>query len=612
MRELIIFRKRQEEPASVRKENENKQISENEKKQIGENERKQREENAENAENEENEENEEKQNGGNDGKNKRIKRTAVRQKREAGHAERQKKDNDPDGLSDVYHLSLPYVTVSVRCTGDRYTVCEPPFPESLKMLKERIRDHLLYSEILNGSLKEGSFLKNVGEKSHENGKRRGKSCDGSVSGVSRADDGRLFEKAVMKILRDYDIRLSPARKNVLFYYLFRDLIGYGRIEPVLRDPLIEDISCNGYDLPVYVCHRLYGTLVTDISFGRDELDRLVRRFAGVSGKSLTIAGPLADASLPDGSRAQLSLGSEITTKGSTFTIRKFTERPFRPDDLVRLGTFPPGVMAYLRLAVESGMNIMFAGGTACGKTTAVNAVSYFIPEHRKIISIEDTREISLPHRNWISGVSRQPVVMEAGSAAGQESTGSGGAYSGLYGAITLYDLLKTAMRQRPEYIIVGEVRGSEAYVLFQAMSTGHATLSTIHAESVDRLIHRLENTPMSVPKSMIQVLDILVILGTVRIRSKAVKKCLFVHEIVRTDPRTGEVVVNDVYDAGKEDRPTAEDLMSRSVVLEKICLRTGKTPEELDGTLSAYQRSFEKEAESDDKTLTAETFLKNG
>ncbi len=374
----------------------------------------------------------------------------------------------------------------------------------------------------------------------------------------------VLQKAVSDLLKTYSIRLSDKDAGILNYYIRRDFDGFGKVQPFLEDPNIEDISCSGGNLPVYVFHRVYGSVQTNIILTPDETNGSVRKMAQRSGKQISVAEPMTDAVLPDGSRVQLTFGSEITTKGSTFTIRRFNEKPFTPEELVQNGTFTAETMAYLWLCIESNMNMIFAGGTASGKTTSLNAVCRFIPIDKKIVSIEDTREINLPHLNWISGVSREKHKSYDEKTAGE---------------ITLYDLLKASLRQRPEYILVGEIRGSEAYVLFQAMSTGHTTVSTMHAESVDTLIHRLENPPMNVPRVMIQTLDVAVILAQTEDQGRFSKKCLSVFEILETDPQTSEILTQEIFN---RNRPNEKIYFRKSAVLEKTRIRKGWTIEKLE------------------------------
>ena len=412
----------------------------------------------------------------------------------------------------------------------------------------------------------------------------------SAGSFENRDQRILFlEKKIAAILKTYSIQLSDDDFQHLMYFVKRDFFGFGRIQPFLEDFDIEDISCSGNCLPIYIFHRKYGSVKTDVSLSGAEAEKLIRRMAQFSKKHISVSNPMTDAMLPNGSRAHLTLGNEITTKGSTFTIRKFNEKPFLPFDLVNNGTFSPEMMAYLWMCIESNMNLMFAGGTASGKTTSLNAVCRFIPPNKKIVSIEDTREINLPHQNWISGVSREFSGDLSESSAGR---------------VSLYDLLKAALRQRPEYILVGEIRGSEAYVLFQAMSTGHTTVSTMHAESADTLIHRLENPPMNVPRIMIQTLDVLVLLAQIENEEgRLVKKCLSIHEILETDPHTSEVLTQEIFNHSEtqsenrrqniSDMSDAENIL-KSSVLEKIRIRKGWTKEKLADEFRQRVLSFKK------------------
>jgi flagellar protein FlaI len=242
---------------------------------------------------------------------------------------------------------------------------------------------------------------------------------------------------------------------------------------------------------------------------------------------------MLDATMPDGSRLQMTLSTEVTSKGSTFTIRKFKEDPFSPPDLIEFNTMSSEMVAYMWLAVEHGINALIAGGTAAGKTSTLNALCLFIPRDSKIVSIEETREINLPHSNWIPGVSRSGF----GEVVGNKISGE----------IDTYDLMKAALRQRPEYILVGEIRGREAYVLFQAMATGHTTYSTVHADSAKSLIHRLEGKPINIPRIMLQSLDLICIQIISRAQNRRIRRCKQIIEIIDIDPTTKEILTNEVF-----------------------------------------------------------------
>jgi len=341
-------------------------------------------------------------------------------------------------------------------------------------------------------------------------------------------------KQTEQVINNYGLKVDNLSKQKILYYIRRESLGYGKIDPLMRDPHIEDISCDGSEEPIFLYHRKYGSLKSNVQFNdEEELSFFVVRLAQKCGKHISIAEPILDATMPDGSRIQMTLSTEVTTKGSTFTIRKFRADPFTPPDLIALNTVSAEILAYLWMAVENGINALIAGGTASGKTTILNALSLFIPREAKIVSIEETREINLPHPNWIPGVAR--------SGFGEVVADK------VIGEIDLYDLMKAALRQRPEYILVGEIRGREAYVLFQAMATGHTTYSTVHADSAKSLIHRLEGKPIEIPRIMLQSLDVVTIHFTTRVKGRRVRRCKQVIEIIDIDPTTKEILTNEVF-----------------------------------------------------------------
>ncbi len=371
---------------------------------------------------------------------------------------------------------------------------------------------------------------------------------------------------VEKVISNYEIKLEELSKKKIFYYIKRESLGYGKIDPLMRDPHIEDISCDGAKTPIFLYHRKYGSVGSNIVFkDEEELSFFVVRLAQKCGKHISIAEPMLDATMPDGSRIQMTLSTEVTTKGSTFTIRKFRADPFTPPDLISLKTMSAEILAYFWLAVENRVNALIAGGTASGKTTVLNALSLFVPRESKIVSIEETREINLPHPNWIPGVSR--------SGFGEVVNDR------MVGEISMYDLMKAALRQRPEYILVGEIRGNEAYVLFQAMATGHATYSTVHADSAKALIHRLEGKPIDIPRIMMRSLDIISIHITTRVRGKRVRRCKQIVEIIDIDPTTKEILTNEVFRWDPiEDKQV---YTGKSYVLEGIRARWDMSKEEI-------------------------------
>lgn len=386
------------------------------------------------------------------------------------------------------------------------------------------------------------------------------------------DRKALLMEKMHDLLHEYGITLEEGGLFRLQYYLIRNFLGWGRIDALMRDPYLEDISCDGHRIPIFLYHRKYRNVKTNIRFEADVLNSLAITLAQRSGKHISTGTPMLDATLPDGSRLQLTLGTEVTTRGTSFTIRKFREDPFSPVELMEYGTFSADELAYFWMAIENNKSLLFIGGTASGKTSSLNAVSLFIPPMAKVVSIEDTREITLFHENWIASVTRETV-----------SEGSN--------IISMFDLLRAAMRQRPEYILVGEVRGVEAQTLFQAMNTGHTTFSTMHAGSVDAAIHRLENEPLNVPRNMVTALNIVSVQALVYRGTERVRRCLEIVEIAGIDPSTGNLRVNTVftYDPVRD----IFNYKGRSQIYADIAERRGWSRERLDQEIETRKKILE-------------------
>jgi flagellar protein FlaI len=356
--------------------------------------------------------------------------------------------------------------------------------------------------------------------------------------------------------------ITPETRERLYYYIVRKFMGYDKINVMMTDPMLEDISCDGVNLPLYVFHREFKNIKTNVMYtDHEELDNFVINLAQKSGKSISIANPVLDATLPDGSRLNQTLGTEVTTRGSSFTIRKFKEDPLTVSDLVKFSTMSPEMAAHLWLAVQFGESMICSGGTASGKTTTLNAVSHFIPPSAKIITIEDTREMNLPHENWIAGLTREKKSEEGGQS------------------IDMFTLLVAALRQRPEYMIVGEVRGKETMAVFQAMATGQITYSTIHADSVPSIVHRLENPPINIPRILILGLNLIILQAQVRVKGKRTRRIKELVEVIGIEPTTNEVITNTVY----KWMPAKDEFKygGHSKLYEKIMERENLTAEEV-------------------------------
>lgn len=330
----------------------------------------------------------------------------------------------PTMFKEAYPIQEPYVYAAIvkdpETHKTRYEIIEPTFQkEEEKQLKD-LKSFLMEEVDVN--------LKDI---------------------ETREKAGNYLREKTKETIKKHRMKVAPEAIDKLVYYVIRDFVGYGKIDPLMKDHLIEDISADGVNIPIYVWHRMYESIPTNIVFKEEtELDSFIIRMAYLSGKNISIASPMLDASLPDGSRIQLTYGNEVTRRGSTFTIRRFRVDPLTISDLIAFKTISSEIAAYLWYIIENRASVLVAGGVASGKTTMLNCLSMFIKPEMKIVSVEDTQELNLPHENWI------PSVVRLGF--GREDKRSG--------TITLFDLLKAAVRQRPDYIIVGEVQIGRAHV----------------------------------------------------------------------------------------------------------------------------------------------------
>ncbi len=348
----------------------------------------------------------------------------------------------------------------------------------------------------------------------------------------------------------------------IYYYLCRDFIGFNEAEPLLKDYFVEDIECNGTDSPVYIVHRVYRNIKTNLLFSDvASLENFVEKLAQRCGKYISYANPILDGSLADGSRVNATYTKDITSRGPTFTIRKFTKTPWTPTQLLSFETLSPEMLAYLWLLIQYKMNILISGGTGSGKTTLLNAVSFFIPPEARVVSIEDTRELNLPRENWLPSVVR--------TSTGSEKVGE----------IDLFMLLKSSFRQNPDYVIVGEVRGKEAYVLFQGMASGHPSLSTIHADSVDTVIKRLETPPIELSPTLLNVLDCVCIMSHALLEKQETRKLKEIVEIINVTSN-GIAMTNTPFVWNPADNQFY--FKKNSKIFEKITKRYGLNIEEID------------------------------
>jgi flagellar protein FlaI len=457
----------------------------------------------------------------------------------------------PAAFQEAYPLQEPYVYAAIvkdkKTQKIRYEIIEPTLQKNEEKYLHDIKNFLM--DELDVNLKD-------------------------IENKEKAEN--YLRQKIKDLIKKYHIKIPAEAVDKLTYYIIRDFIGYGKIDPLMNDPLIEDISTDGVNIPIYVWHRLYESLPTNIMFtDTAELDSFVVRLAYLAGKNISIASPILDASLPEGSRIQLTYGREVTRRGSTFTIRRFRADPLTISDMIAFNTISSGMAAYLWYLIEHKASVLVAGGVASGKTTMLNCLSMFIKPEMKIVSVEDTQEINLPHENWI------PSVVRAGFKGNEKQSGT----------ITLFDLLKAAVRQRPDYIIVGEVRGEEAYTLFQAMATGHLGMCTIHAESAEAVINRLESEPMNIPKTLVAMTDVILVMERTEVGGKPARRVSVTTEVKGLDAETSGILIEEVF--GWNPKCDKFAALSGSALLEKHMKKMGLTEEDIRHELRARRTVLE-------------------
>jgi len=471
----------------------------------------------------------------------------ARKRRGKGQKRRKKSGADKRNYDelDKYPVRPPHAFARVvrdrRTLNILYQVIEPPLSKKEEKYRQEIMDIFV------------------------------KSLNASIDDIE-ADAGAYLRTSMDKVIKSYGMKINKKSKSKLFYYLRRDLLGYGKMDVLMSDPNIEDVSLDGMNIPIFGYHRKFESVETTIKWETDEeLEAYIIKLAQRCGKHISVAEPLLDATLMDGSRIVMKLGHEISTRGSTFCIRRFRDDPFSPCDLIAFRTMTSLMVAYLWVAFQQGVSMLYVGGTASGKTTTLNAMCIFIPWQMKIVSIESTREVNIPQPNWIPGLTRQGFGGESNE-----------------GEIGEFELLKAALRERPEYIIVGEIRGAEAYVLFQAMATGHCAYSTVHADSVPSLVHRLENKPIDIPRVLLPALEACAIQIQTRINGKRVRRCKQLVEIVGIDPNSMEIITNEVFkwDPSRDDF----DFSGKSYVLEKIMVKINYSQDQMRAELRTRKR----------------------
>lgn len=329
---------------------------------------------------------------------------------------------------------------------------------------------------------------------------------------------RIIEKLFKLSAKKRILKLPSGKQRSVLYHFLREKVGHGVLDDFLADPWLEDISVPGAG-HVYVYHKFFGALESNIEISMEDGEALLRGIAERHGKVLSYTNPILDVHLDDGSRFNIVFGEDISIKGSNFTIRKFPKEPISVAHLIKWKTMSAELGAYLWILLEMGISFFMCGETASGKTTSLNAFVGLIKPDAKIVSIEETPEVNLAHRNWVREVTR----LHTGSK------------------VTMFDLLKAALRQRPDQIIVGEIRGEEGQIAFQAIETGHPVVSTIHAGDLQTLFQRLTSSPINVPKSHMNGLNVAIFQNRIKRGLKLVRRVTSVNEIINYDQEEGQL-----------------------------------------------------------------------
>lgn len=418
------------------------------------------------------------------------------------------------------------------------------------------------------------------------------------------DPKRYFDEQAKKIITKYAISLGITPNvtwNKIYYYITRDMVGFGPLEVIMGDPNVEDVSIDGTGKPLYVWHKKYESLKTNLIFKTEkDLDDTIIRLVHMSGKHISTAYPIVDATLPGRHRLVATFRKEVSRYGSTVTIRKFREDPFTIIDLLNFKTLNHEIAAYSWLLMEHNVSSIIVGSTASGKTTLLNSLVSLTRPNSKVVTIEETQEINIHHQNWV------PLVSRLGYGVGAEKMGE----------VALFDLVKASMRMRPDILIVGEVRGEEAYVLFQAISTGHGGMCTLHADEVESAVQRLTSKPMDVAPIHIKFLDLMFVVRNTSVTDPVTRKAtrtrrvLSVTEIVdynkynrifEWDPVTDRhLLVKNSFlgseklkaisrDTGRSMEEIIEDIKRRETVLRWLQYKDIRNFKELGRIFERYQ-----------------------
>ena len=413
-----------------------------------------------------------------------------------------------------------------------YPVGDPIFIHIMGTIGQDIRYNAIEPSLTTpeknnyNKLKEVIFVKAGYEEIGESKEGLEKVLDRLIKESVVITDKKNDERNILK-KTGKKIELTKEEYFDIEYIMKRNILGSGELEPLLRDPYVEDINAIGIG-NISLIHKLLDTVETNVHFeSEEELDFFLKNISERIGRPVSMSRPIVDAALPDGSRINIIYGSDVSIRGPSFTIRKFSSTPISIVQLVKWNTLSAEMAAYLWLALENGMSIFVCGETASGKTTTLNGMLPFILHTAKIFTAEDTPEVLPPHKIW-----QRLITRETGPTDSR---------------VEMFDLLKAALRSRPNYIIVGEIRGKEGAVAFQAMQTGHPCIATFHASSIKKMIQRFTGDPINVPVTFMDNLNIVLIQQAIYNKGRFLRRATSIGEIQGYSDELGGVLTRDVF-----------------------------------------------------------------
>jgi flagellar protein FlaI len=433
--------------------------------------------------------------------------------------------------------------IFIHIYGDRgvdttYYCVEPTLNESDERLYDDVRSRILDRSVTRPAPStEADFTEHLD------------SLLADVVRVEGGDDGpNLLDRVRERVLAD-GFTVDPETYRRIRYRLQRDIVGLGPLEPIMEDPANEDVHVIGPD-GVYVVHGVYGMLETTASFGsEDAFENWLKNMGERMNNPISDSRPIVDATLPNGSRINVIYSDDVSIKGPSLTIRQGEETPLSILQITKWGTLSPELAAYLWLCMENEQTVFVVGETASGKTTTLNAMFSFIPRDAKIYTAEDTAEVMPPHDTW------QQLLTREGGGGGAD--------------VDMFDLVAAALRSRPDYIVVGEVRGAEAQMAFQAAQTGHPVILTFHASNIVSMIQRFTSNPINIPETFMDNCDVALFQNRVKQGDDVLRRVTSVQEIEGYSKHENGVITREAFTWDPVDDDVTFTGRNNSYVLEE-------------------------------------------